>query len=174
MIDSPRMLKRWGRCRYEVRLDGPYNSRRRNPEDLFRELRCENFEVAAYKSLLTIAEAGGHGAATGALEANLAEEKATARWLDENIVSVTTKFLSSRSWRESQGLWEQRSSRVVNYQRIGPASLGVGLSSSIADRPLFLGRKETALRQRSADASRRGTIITTRRLPPRKPMPQEV
>nr|WP_260695608.1 ferritin-like domain-containing protein [Rhizobium leguminosarum] len=97
--------------------------------------------MAAYKSLLTVAEAGGHGAATGGLEANLAEEKATARWLDENIVSVTTKFLSSRSWRESQGLWEQRSSGVVKYQRIGPASLEVGLAVSLIGLSSLAGKR---------------------------------
>ncbi|EJT05713.1 ferritin-like domain-containing protein [Rhizobium sp. CCGE 510] len=62
----------------------------------FANFAFENFEMAAYKSLLTIAEAGGYGAASAALQANLAEEKAMAEWLDENIVSVTTKFLSLR------------------------------------------------------------------------------
>ncbi|MBB3527061.1 ferritin-like metal-binding protein YciE [Rhizobium sp. BK456] len=62
----------------------------------FANFAFENFEMAAYKSLLTIAELGGYGAASTALQANLAEETAMARWLDENIVSVTTKFLSLR------------------------------------------------------------------------------
>jgi ferritin-like metal-binding protein YciE len=62
----------------------------------FANFAFENFEMAAYKSLLTVADAGGYGAATSALQANLAEEKAMAQWLDENLVSVTTKFLSLR------------------------------------------------------------------------------
>jgi ferritin-like metal-binding protein YciE len=62
----------------------------------FANFAFENFEMAAYKSLLTVAEAGGYGAATAALQANLAEEKAMAVWLDENIIAVTTKFLSLR------------------------------------------------------------------------------
>jgi ferritin-like metal-binding protein YciE len=62
----------------------------------FANFAFENFEMAAYKSLLTVAEAGGYGAATSALQANLAEEKAMAQWLDDNLVSVTTKFLSLR------------------------------------------------------------------------------
>lgn len=45
---------------------------------------------------MTVADAGGYAAATSALQANLAEEKAMAQWLDENLVSVTTKFLSRR------------------------------------------------------------------------------
>jgi ferritin-like metal-binding protein YciE len=62
----------------------------------FANFAFENFEIAAYKSLLTVADAGGYGAATSVLQANLAEEKAMAQWLDENLVAVTTKFLSLR------------------------------------------------------------------------------
>jgi ferritin-like metal-binding protein YciE len=62
----------------------------------FANFAFENFEMAAYKSLLTVADAGGYGSAASALQANLAEEKAMAQWLDENLVSVTTKFLSLR------------------------------------------------------------------------------
>jgi ferritin-like metal-binding protein YciE len=62
----------------------------------FANFAFENFEIAAYKSLLTVAEAGGFRAATTALQSNLAEEKAMAQWLDENLASVTTKFLSLR------------------------------------------------------------------------------
>jgi len=54
----------------------------------------ENYEIAAYKSLLTIADAGGYVAATSGLRANLAEEQIMAAWLDENLAQVTTKFLS--------------------------------------------------------------------------------
>lgn len=54
----------------------------------------ENFEIAAYKSLLTIADAGGYIAATSGLKANLAEEQAMAAWLDENLAQVTKKFIS--------------------------------------------------------------------------------
>jgi ferritin-like metal-binding protein YciE len=62
----------------------------------FANFAFENFEMAAYKSLLTVAESGGYAAATSALQANLAEEKAMAQWLDDNLVSVTTRFLSLR------------------------------------------------------------------------------
>jgi ferritin-like metal-binding protein YciE len=66
----------------------------------FANFAFENFEMAAYKSLLTVAEAGGYGSASAALQANLAEEKAMAQWLDENLVSVTTRFLSLRQAKE--------------------------------------------------------------------------
>ena len=62
----------------------------------FANFAFENFEIAAYKSLLTIAEAGGYGAAMTGLQANLSEEKAMADWLDNNLAALTTKFLSLR------------------------------------------------------------------------------
>jgi ferritin-like metal-binding protein YciE len=62
----------------------------------FANFAFENFEIAAYKSLLTIAEAGGYGAAMTGLQANLSEEKAMAEWLDNNLAALTTKFLSLR------------------------------------------------------------------------------
>lgn len=62
----------------------------------FANFAFENFEIAAYKSLLTIAEIGGHNAAALALQANLAEEVAMAAWLDENVVDVTKRFITLR------------------------------------------------------------------------------
>jgi ferritin-like metal-binding protein YciE len=62
----------------------------------FANFAFENFEIAAYKSLLTIAEAGGYGAAMTGLQANLSEEKAMGEWLDNNLAALTTKFLSLR------------------------------------------------------------------------------
>ncbi|WP_454858395.1 ferritin-like domain-containing protein [Rhizobium binxianense] len=62
----------------------------------FANFAFENFEIAAYKSLLTVAEAGGYGAAMTGLQANLSEEKAMADWLDNNLAALTTKFLSLR------------------------------------------------------------------------------
>ncbi|MDX3928249.1 MAG: ferritin-like domain-containing protein [Shinella sp.] len=67
----------------------------------FANFAFENYEIAAYKSLLTVADAGGFGAATSALQANLAEEKAMAAWLDENLATVTTRFLSLREAGEA-------------------------------------------------------------------------
>ena len=39
----------------------------------FANFAFENFEIAAYKSLLALAEAAGYGAATAALQSNLGE-----------------------------------------------------------------------------------------------------
>ena len=62
----------------------------------FANFAFENFEIAAYKSLRTIAELGGFPSAISAIDANLAEEQAMASWLDANIRAVTMKFASLR------------------------------------------------------------------------------
>src|SRR3954453_14454471 len=54
----------------------------------------EHYEIAAYKSLLTLAAVTGHSAAQTALKQSLAEEEAMARWIDERIADTTRKFLS--------------------------------------------------------------------------------
>jgi ferritin-like metal-binding protein YciE len=52
----------------------------------------ENYEIAAYKSLLAMAELGAEGEATELLRQSLAEEQAMARWLDENIGPITLQY----------------------------------------------------------------------------------
>ncbi|MDR9805685.1 ferritin-like domain-containing protein [Rhizobium hidalgonense] len=67
----------------------------------FANFAFENFEAAAYKSLLTVAEAGGYVAAMTGLQANLAEELAMAEWLNDNVVALTSKFLALRQVGET-------------------------------------------------------------------------
>ncbi len=61
----------------------------------------ENFEIAAYKSLITVAELGGFPSLAPALQANLDEEIAMARWLDDNLRAVTIKFASLKEAGET-------------------------------------------------------------------------
>ena len=61
----------------------------------------ENFEIAAYKSLIALAEASGNQSAVTALQQNLDEEIAMAGWLDDNIAAVTLKFASLKEAGES-------------------------------------------------------------------------
>jgi ferritin-like metal-binding protein YciE len=61
----------------------------------------ENFEIAAYKSLIALAEASGNDGAIVDLEANLEEEIVMAEWLDENIEAVTLKFASLKEAGET-------------------------------------------------------------------------
>jgi ferritin-like metal-binding protein YciE len=54
----------------------------------------ENFEIAAYKSLIALADATQQGPHIKLLEQSLGEEIAMAGWIDENIEKVTLKFLA--------------------------------------------------------------------------------
>jgi len=58
----------------------------------FANFAFENFEIAAYTSLVTLAEAGGEARALAVLQQNLAEEEAMADWLRQNLPSVTMQF----------------------------------------------------------------------------------
>lgn len=62
-------------------------------KDALTDFAFENYEIAAYKSLMTIADAGNFGDAKDALQETLAEEQSMAKWLDDNLPAVTRKFL---------------------------------------------------------------------------------
>ena len=66
----------------------------------FANFAFENYEIAAYKSLCQVAELTGHNAAIAPLQQTLQEEINMAKWLDDNLASVTSTYLS----RERQGL----------------------------------------------------------------------
>jgi ferritin-like metal-binding protein YciE len=53
----------------------------------------EHFEIAAYKSLIAMADFIGHSQGVSAATACLHEEEAMAAWIDERIASTTTRFL---------------------------------------------------------------------------------
>lgn len=53
----------------------------------------EHFEMAAYKTLIVIAEALGDAEGLAVAKANLAEEEAMAAWIDEHIRPTTLIFL---------------------------------------------------------------------------------
>jgi ferritin-like metal-binding protein YciE len=54
----------------------------------------EHYEIAAYKSLIAMAEAAGHNQGLAAARASLKEEETMAIWIDEHIVPTTLQFLS--------------------------------------------------------------------------------
>jgi ferritin-like metal-binding protein YciE len=54
----------------------------------------ENYEIAAYKSLIALGEAAGCQQVLSGLQQNLSEEEAMARWLDENLKTVTLQYAS--------------------------------------------------------------------------------
>ena len=53
----------------------------------------EHFEIASYKSLLSLVDAAGQGAARPALEQSLKEELDMAAWIDAHIGETTLRFL---------------------------------------------------------------------------------
>jgi ferritin-like metal-binding protein YciE len=59
----------------------------------FANQAFENFEIASYRSLITIAEAGGFNGAIPLLQTTLREEEAMAAWCAESIPMVTRRFL---------------------------------------------------------------------------------
>ena len=63
-------------------------------KNTFANLAFEHYEIASYKSLLTLADIAGHSAALTALRQSLSEEESMARWIDEHLAETTRKFLS--------------------------------------------------------------------------------
>ena len=53
----------------------------------------ENFEIAAYTSLLTAADMCGATSATLLLEQNLAEERRTAEMIEQMLPTITERFI---------------------------------------------------------------------------------
>lgn len=58
----------------------------------FANYAFEHFEIAAYKSLLTLAEDGGFATATPLLQQSLGEEQSMAQWIDETLPVVTRRY----------------------------------------------------------------------------------
>ena len=58
----------------------------------FANYAFEHFEIASYKSLLTMAESGGLERFASALRLNLEEEVAMAAWIDESLPLVTRRY----------------------------------------------------------------------------------
>ena len=52
----------------------------------------ENYEIAAYNSLIVLAEAGMFNKAIDLLQQNLSQEEAMAAWLEQNLRTVTLRF----------------------------------------------------------------------------------
>jgi ferritin-like metal-binding protein YciE len=61
----------------------------------------EHFEIAAYKSLIAMAEFVGHSVGATAAQTSLHEEEAMAAWLDSRIAPTTETFLSRLSAGET-------------------------------------------------------------------------
>jgi ferritin-like metal-binding protein YciE len=62
-------------------------------KNTFANFAFEHYEIAAYKSLLTLAELAGQRSAISALERSLGEEEAMAKWIADHLAETTTAFV---------------------------------------------------------------------------------
>lgn len=62
-------------------------------KNAFANFAFENFEVAAYRGLILLAEQGAYAAALDPLTETLEEEQRMARWVDQSLPALTEKFL---------------------------------------------------------------------------------
>ena len=72
-------------------------------KNTFANFAFEHFEIAAYKSLLTLADISGHTAATATLTTSLREEEAMARFIDEHIAETTRTYATLSAAGETAG-----------------------------------------------------------------------
>ena len=63
-------------------------------KNTFANQAFENFEIASYRSLITVAEAGGFTSAVPLLQETLGEEERMAAWVAESVPMITSRFLS--------------------------------------------------------------------------------
>ena len=63
-------------------------------KNTFANNAFENFEIAAYKSLLALCGPAGADSARGHLEASLREEEQMAQWVAANVEKVTLAYLA--------------------------------------------------------------------------------
>ena len=61
-------------------------------KNTFANAALENYEIAAYTSLLTMAERAGIGDTNG-LRQSLQEEIRMAEWVEDNVRNITMQFL---------------------------------------------------------------------------------
>jgi hypothetical protein len=60
----------------------------------FASFAFENYEIAAYRSLITMTETVGMPQFRAPLEATLNEEMRMAQWLGDNIQAVTRRYMA--------------------------------------------------------------------------------
>lgn len=63
-------------------------------KNTFANNAFENFEIAAYKSLIALCGAAGMPEAKAPLETSLKEEQRMASWIDSNVEKVTMEYLT--------------------------------------------------------------------------------
>jgi ferritin-like metal-binding protein YciE len=62
-------------------------------KDSFANYAFENFEIASYKSLITMAEDGAFQSFVPLLQQTLTEEQQMAQWIDERLPAITRRYV---------------------------------------------------------------------------------
>jgi ferritin-like metal-binding protein YciE len=73
-------------------------------KNTFANFAFEHYEIAAYKSLLTLADLTGQPSAISMLERSLAEEEAMAKWIADHLEETTTTFVRRTEAGETAGV----------------------------------------------------------------------
>jgi ferritin-like metal-binding protein YciE len=68
-------------------------------KNTFANNAFEHFEIAAYKSLLSLCMSAGQEKSRPMLEANLKEEEQMAAWIDANVAKVTHQYVANQELR---------------------------------------------------------------------------
>src|SRR3954452_903874 len=73
-------------------------------KNTFANFAFEHYEIASYKSLLTLADIVGHSAGRGALETSLREEQDMAAWIAEHIAPTVRRFAERSAAGQTAGV----------------------------------------------------------------------
>ncbi len=73
-------------------------------KNTFANYAFEHYEMAAYMSLLTLADSLGHSAGMSALKMSLGEEKAMAEWIEQHIRPTTLRFVERSAAGQTAGI----------------------------------------------------------------------
>jgi ferritin-like metal-binding protein YciE len=73
-------------------------------KNTFANFAFEHYEIAAYKSLLVLADTTGHAPAKAALETSLKEEQAMADWIEQHIAPTTLRYVERSAAGQTAGV----------------------------------------------------------------------
>lgn len=73
-------------------------------KNTFANFAFEHYEMAAYMSLLALADSLGHAAGLSALQASLDEERAMADWIEQHIRPTTLRFVERSAAGQTAGV----------------------------------------------------------------------
>jgi ferritin-like metal-binding protein YciE len=73
-------------------------------KNTFANFAFEHYEIASYRSLLTMAELAGDQASPKLLQESLNEEIAMAKWIEEHLDATTRKYVQLTAAGEKAGV----------------------------------------------------------------------